>query len=106
MEKKTALNEKSVIEKVFQVNQRAEELVQPDQIIKEILQRIIDNNPYGFILRPELKEKTGGLLHGRSMANMDCLGRGIQNRFLVGNTTAYPVESVVQFLKDKISVPA
>lgn len=74
--------------------------------IDRILQNIIDNNPYGFILRPDLREKTGGLLHGRTMANLDSLGRGIKGRFRVGNTTAYPIDSVVQFLKDKITVPA
>ncbi len=77
-----------------------------NHFIDRIIQNIIENNPYGFILRPDLREKTGGLLHGRTMANMDSLGKGIESRFLVGRVTAYPVESVVKYLKEKIVVTA
>ncbi len=72
--------------------------------VEQIIQRIVENNPYGFILRPDLKEKTGGLLHGRTMANLDSLGTGIKNRFRVGHVTAYPVDSIVEFIKGRITV--
>ena len=74
------------------------------QFIEGILRKIEENNPYGFILRPDLGVKTGGLLHGRTMANRDSAGSGIDNRFKVGKTTAYPIESVISFLKKRISV--
>ena len=77
---------------------------QSNQFVEEIIQKIVETNPYGFILRPDLKEKTGGLLHGRTMANRDSMKTGIKNRFKVGNVTAYPIDSVVEFLKDRITV--
>ena len=70
--------------------------------IDQIIQSIIDNNPYGFILRPNLNEKTGGLLNSRYMANLDSLGQGIKHRFKVGKKTAYPISSVIEFLRDKV----
>ena len=76
-----------------------------DQIALDICQKIIDRNPYGFILRPALKEKTGGLLNGSYHKNLDCIGKGIKNRFRVGNTTAYPIADVIEFLKEKIVCP-
>ena len=82
-----------------------EQDLNPNQIVQGIFQKIIKNNPYGFILRPDLKEKTGGLLNGSYHKNLDCIGKGIKNRFKVGNTTAYPVDCVIEFLKKKISYP-
>ncbi len=77
-----------------------------NQVIEDMFQTIIDNNPYGFILRPDLPEKTGGMIGSHHyIANLDSLGKGIENRFLVGNTTAYPVASVIKFLRKKISIP-
>ncbi len=75
-----------------------------NQFIDQIIQTIINNNPYGFILRPKLKEKTGGLLNGRTMANLDCLGKGIKTSFKVGRRTAYPIEAVVEYLREKVSI--
>ena len=66
--------------------------------------QIIKNNPSGYILRTNLYEKTGGLLHGRTMANLDSLGQGISDRISIGRKVAYPVESVVKYLQSKITV--
>ncbi len=82
-----------------------EQDLNPNQIVQGIFQKIIKNNPYGFILRPDLKEKTGGLLNGSYHKNLDCIGKGIKNRFIVGNTTAYPIADVIEFLKEKIVCP-
>ncbi|OQX96914.1 MAG: hypothetical protein B6I20_13775 [Bacteroidetes bacterium 4572_117] len=67
-----------------------------------ICQKVIENNPYGFILRPDLKEKTGGMLNGAYHKNLDYQGKGIEDRFKIGNTTAYPIDAVVAFIKKKI----
>ncbi len=66
---------------------------------------IINNNPSGYILRTNLTEKTGGLLHGRTMANLDSLGQGISGRIMIGNRkVAYPVKAVVEYLQKMVSV--
>jgi len=67
--------------------------------------QIIKNNPSGYILRTNLSEETGGLLHGRTMANLDALGNiGIQGRISIGRKIAYPVKSVVEYLQSKVTV--
>jgi hypothetical protein len=67
--------------------------------------QIIKNNPSGYILRKDLSEKTGGLLHGRTEANNDSMGKGIPGRIVIGKRkVAYPVESVVAYLQSKITV--
>ena len=66
--------------------------------------QIIKSNPAGYILRTNLSEKTGGLLHGRTMANLDSMGEGIPGRISIGRKVAYPVESVVQYLQSRVSV--
>ena len=66
--------------------------------------QIVKTNPSGYILRTKLSEKTGGLLHGRTMANLDSLGEGIPGKISIGRKVAYPVESVVEYLKSKVTV--
>jgi len=66
--------------------------------------QIIKSNPSGYILRTNLSEKTGGLLHGRTMANLDSMGEGIPGRISIGRKVAYPVESVVKYLQAKVTV--
>ncbi len=80
----------------------------PSQIIdgatKPDFIQIIKNNPSGYILRTNLSEKTGGLLHGRTMANLDSLGAGIPGKISIGRKVAYPVLSVVEYLLSKVTV--
>ena len=67
--------------------------------------QILNSNPSGYILRTNLSKATGGLLHGRTMANLDSLGTGIPDRITIGNRkVAYPVESVIKFLQSKVTV--
>lgn len=67
--------------------------------------QILSNNPSGYILRTNLSKATGGLLHGRTMANLDSLGIGIPGRITIGHRkVAYPVQSVVEYLQSKITV--
>ncbi len=66
---------------------------------------IVNNNPSGYILRTKLSEQTGGLLHGRTMANLDSLGKGIPGRITIGKRkVAYPIEAVVKYLQSKVTV--
>ncbi len=61
---------------------------------------ILKNNPSGWILRTDLTEKTGGLIHSRTAANLDSKGEGIKGRIVIGKKKiAYPVEEVVKFLQ-------
>ena len=70
---------------------------------KKIFQTIIDKNPLGYIYRKDIAEKTGGLLNPRTLANLDCKGIGIQNRFRIGRQVCYQVQNVVDFLESKLN---
>jgi len=74
-----------------------------DSTQKPNFSEIVKNNPSGYILRKHLTEKTGGLLHGRTMANLDSLGQGIPDRIMIGNRkVAYRVEAIIRYLQEKI----
>jgi hypothetical protein len=73
--------------------------------VKPDFAQIIKNNPSGYILRKDLTEKTGGLLHGRTQANRDSLGTGIPGRIMLGRRKiAYPVQAVVEYLQKMVKV--
>jgi len=66
---------------------------------------IIKNNPSGYILRKDLTEKTGGLLHSRTQANLDSLNKGIPGRITIRKRkVAYPVQAVVEYLQKMVSI--
>lgn len=76
-------------------------------LAKEIpdFSQIIKNNPSGYILRKDLTEKTGGLIHSRTMANLDSLGLGIPGRLLIGKRkVAYPIQAVIEYLQKMVKV--
>jgi hypothetical protein len=66
---------------------------------------IAKNNPSGWILRTNLTEATGGLLHSRTEANNDSKGIGIEGRIIIGKRKiAYSVESVIKKLQEKCRI--
>lgn len=68
--------------------------------------QIIKTNPSGWILRSDLTNATGGLIHSRTAANLDSLGQGIPGRITMGRKVAYPIENIVKFLEKKYRVVA
>ena len=58
--------------------------------------------PFG-IPRKKLAEATGSVLHGRTEANKDSLGCGINGRFMIGNQTVYPVSGVIDRIRNKMN---
>ncbi len=55
--------------------------------------------PREYITRKELKRITGGLICGNTMAQFDRLGKGIQNRKIIGCKTVYFVDDLIEWLK-------
>ena len=71
-------------------------------VLEKILQ---EKYPFG-IPRKEIGKATGGILHPRTCANLDCLKQGIPGRFKCGRNTIYPVQSVIYFLQSKMTTAA
>lgn len=50
----------------------------------------------------QLDKFSGGLLNARSLANSDSLGTGPKNRVKFGRKVAYPVDSLIEWMQDKM----
>lgn len=54
-----------------------------------------------IVARDQISRFSGGLLHPRTMSNLDSRGLGPKGRFRVGKKIAYPVDSVIEWLKER-----
>lgn len=57
------------------------------------------------VSRLEIKRRTSGCYTEKTLANLDCQGKGIPGRFRVGNKVLYPVLEVVEWLQ-KRTIPS
>ena len=64
------------------------------------LDALVDNWPSPIVARSEIKNFSGGLLHPRTMANLDSLGKG-PGKILVGNRACYSTVKLVQWMKSR-----
>lgn len=61
------------------------------------------NLPYPCVKRNDLGKLTGGLLHPKTIRNLDSKGQGIRGKFLISaRTVAYPTEAVLEFIESKL----
>ena len=67
------------------------------------LSKMADRWPSPILHRNKVGEFTGGLISGRTMANLDSRGEGIEDRFYVGNKTGYFVESFITWLENRVT---
>lgn len=51
-----------------------------------------------IIARSEVHRLTGGVLNGRSLANLDSLGQGPDGKIYIGKRAAYTREALLDFL--------
>lgn len=74
-----------------------------DPVLQALEEKLSEKFPFG-IPRKKIGVATGGILHPRSLANLDCLGKGIEGRFKIGRSTVYPVDCVLAFIRSKMTV--
>ena len=55
--------------------------------------------PSTIIAREKVGEFTGGTINPGTMANLDSLGKGIEDRFRIGRKIVYPLQSFIEFLE-------
>lgn len=56
--------------------------------------------PSSIVARSEVGRFSGGILTPGNLANLDCLGKGPE-RIRIGRKVAYPVDALVDWLKEK-----
>ena len=64
------------------------------------LDSLVDSWPSPIVARSEIKKFSGGLLHPRTMANLDSLGKG-PGKILVGNRACYSTLKLVEWMKSR-----
>ena len=52
--------------------------------------------------RDQLYKVTGGLIHPKTIRNLDSLGKGIDGKFFIGRKVAYPTEEVIKYLEKRL----
>lgn len=54
-----------------------------------------------YVSRDKVVEFSGGILHPRTMANLDCKGQGPPGRIRIGRRVAYDVEKLCEWLAER-----
>jgi hypothetical protein len=73
----------------------------PQEQIEQAIDQMAGKWPSNVVARKALREFSGGLLSPKTMANLDSAGEGPEGRFLLLSQTAYPVDSLIAWLKSR-----
>jgi len=65
--------------------------------------QLVENWPSPIVARSEVKEFSGGLLHPRTMANIDSLGLG-PDKMTIGRRVFYETLQLVEWMKVKYTI--
>jgi hypothetical protein len=65
-----------------------------------MFKKLKDKCTKGYVFRKDLWNFTGGIIKNKTMATFDSQGRGIEEKYIVGNKTVYPIDSVIAWLEN------
>ena len=65
-------------------------------------QKLVEKWPSAFVARSKVPEFTGYAVSKGHMANMDCQGKGPKARIKIGRIVAYPVDVLVDWLREQV----
>jgi len=68
----------------------------------DIIRKAAEKWPTTFVPRSGVKDITGGLYSAGYLANRDSLGDGPEGRFIIGRQTCYPVDSLIEWLLNRL----
>jgi hypothetical protein len=54
-----------------------------------------------YVARKQVAKFSGGILHPRTMANLDSLGKGPRGRIRMGRAIAYPTGELVAWMQER-----
>jgi len=69
----------------------------------DCFEQMKNNWPSPVVVRQQrhLDRFSGGLLHARTMANLDSAGKGPKERIRMGKKVAYPVDSLIEWMRGR-----
>lgn len=65
----------------------------------------LKNTLPAIFARREVGRLTGGIIQPGTMANLDSIGQGVSDRFLVGRKICYNRDSFITWLLSKVKEP-
>ena len=68
----------------------------------DVFEKMGERWPSAIVARTDVGRFSGGLLKSKTLANMDSQGVGPE-RVTVGRKVAYPVDSLVEWLRDRVN---
>jgi hypothetical protein len=71
---------------------------------KSDLKSLADKWPSTLVARTEVGKFTGGILNEKTLANLDSLGMGPEDRIRIGRKICYPIESLIAWLEGRASL--
>lgn len=66
----------------------------------DIFDRLAVSWPSPIVARAQVGKFSGGLLHARTLANLDCLGRG-PRKVSLGRKVGYDRDDLVRWMKER-----
>ena len=60
--------------------------------------------PSPFVERQQVAKFSGGILHPRTMSNLDSRGTGCPGRIRIGKKVAYPIDSLIKWMEMRSSL--
>ena len=73
------------------------------KVEREYLQSLKDKWPSAFVVRSEIDRFSGGLLHGRTLANLDCEGKG-PKRIRLGRKIGYQIDDLITWMTERVEI--
>jgi len=62
---------------------------------------LLENWPSPYVARSEVRKFSGGILHPRTMANLDALNKGPKGRIRMGRKVFYLTTSLVTWMEER-----
>lgn len=67
--------------------------------MRDRFDQLAERWPSAFVARAEVKQFTGGIMSGKTLANLAAKGETVPPAFRVGRKMAYEVRHLVDFLR-------
>ena len=71
---------------------------------EDIMSLFKKNWKSSFVARTHVGEFSGGLLHPRTMANLDSQQKGPSVKIRLGRNIGYPVDELILWMKERIEI--
>ena len=71
--------------------------------MKNIFESMLEKWPSALVAAPEVKRFTGGIISGKTLANMASRGEPVPDSVKIGNRKAYVAASLVDWLRTRSS---